>query len=72
MYLRKNIRDHSKKLHDHLKTIEKASGKQFTFETDYADVLNKADQSYKERIGEILQDSYMSNVAVMYVTNKSN
>ena len=67
MTLKKNIRDSAKKLDENLNRIEKASGKVFTFETDYADVYEKADKSYKDRVGEILQDSYLSNIASLYV-----
>ena len=61
--LKKNIRDSSKKLDENLNRIEKITGKVFTFETDYADVYEKADKSYKDRLGEILQESYMNYIA---------
>ena len=67
MTLQKNIRDNANKLEENLKRIEKATGKQFSFETDYADIYEKADKSYKDRLGEILQDSYMNYVASLYV-----
>jgi hypothetical protein len=68
--IKKNIRDYLPKLQEYLKRIQVATGKEFFFETDYVDVLTKVAQyqsAAKERLGEILLDSYMSNVATLYV-----
>ena len=61
--LQKDIRDTADKLTENLKRIEKIAGRSFSFETDYADVYEKADKSYKDRLGEILQESYMNYIA---------
>lgn len=70
LVIKKNIRDNAPKLQQHLQKIKNATGKDFTFETNYADVLEKTlphQSSVKERLGEILCDSYMSSIASMYV-----
>jgi hypothetical protein len=68
LVLQKNIRDNESKLKQHLQKIKEVSGGEYFFETDFFDVLEKVtatQPSYKDRLGEILFDSYMSNVASM-------
>ena len=60
--LQKNIRDYEPKMKNHLKKISEHLGKEITFETNWADIYAVVDKSYKERLGEILYDSYLSNV----------
>jgi hypothetical protein len=61
--LKKNIRDNQSKLEKNLQDIEKFLGKFLTFEANFAELYEQiTDPSYRDRLGEILYDSYMKNV----------
>lgn len=66
LVLQKNMKDYQPKLNTHLKKIASIIGKELAFEADFASINEKVvDNSYKNRLGEIIYDSYMSNVASM-------
>lgn len=60
---RKNIRDNTPKMEEHLATIEEATGQKFTYEVDFPTILTFAEGDWKERIGELIYDSYLSELA---------
>lgn len=61
-----NLRNHEEKLFKNLHKIEKSLHKQLIFECNYPDVLHRVlphQSSVKERLGDILYESYMNIVA---------
>jgi hypothetical protein len=63
-----DIRDQEDKYKKHIHRIREACGKEFVFEVDFRDVLDRVQatqSSAKDRLGEILHDSYLSNIAEM-------
>ncbi len=70
-----DIHFHLPRLAKALSRIRDACGKEFTFDVDFRDVLDKVQATQttaKERLGEILYESYMSHVAEMYVETERN
>ena len=66
MVLKKNLRDHQSKLEKNLQDIEKFLGKFLTFEANFGEIYALVDSSYRDRLGEILYDSYMKNISSLY------
>lgn len=69
LVIRMNLRDYEPKLKYHLNKIRDLTGKEFQFVSSYDLVLEKTvpvQPAAKDRLGEILYDNYMSNVASLY------
>jgi hypothetical protein len=61
-----NIRDNQSKQTQNLKKISTAFGREVEFQVEWENVFNQIkDASYRVRLGEILLDSYLSNVATL-------
>jgi hypothetical protein len=62
--IRKNIRDSEPKLKEHLEKINNVTGKEWSFEADWAKlVAAEAIAPYKDQVGSMLQDELMRNLA---------
>jgi len=66
LVLRKNIRDTTPKLQEHLAAIQEVTGVEWMFEVDFGAVKAGLEAvknvSYSDRLGEIIQDSYLSGL----------
>jgi len=64
LVVRKNLRDNEEKLKERLANIASTVGKEWAFEVDLKAILANKNVSadYKDRLGEILYDSYMERI----------
>jgi len=63
LIIRKGIRDNEVFLKENLEKINKAVGKEFEFEADWATVVPLLDPQNKDKIGELYQKDVMSHLA---------
>jgi hypothetical protein len=72
--LKKDLRDNEENLKKHLQEIKNITGVEFTVEISpsMGEINNKIDGSYKNRLGEIVYNSLMGEVAALFKKNSAD